>query len=94
MINAGTRGALFWQRFHSYYREEIKARYTELRNRKTIDIDTFNEIVENEASKIPAEFLKENNDKWGYYINGKPNSMQILIFLNNRIKYLDTQWKL
>ena len=94
LINAGTRGALFWQRFHSYYREEIKARYTELRNRKTIDIDTFNEIVENEASKIPAEFLKENNDKWGYYINGKPNSMQILIFLNNRIKYLDTQWKL
>lgn len=90
--NSSVRGTQFWRRFGVYYSTQIKARYLFLKNSGTLSMSNFQKIVESQASKMTSEMIKDDNSSWGYLDVVKKSPQSILIFLKNRIAYLDTQF--
>ncbi len=86
----------FWKNFRTKYDAQIKARYTDLRNKGIISIQTIDEIATNFIRVYGYEHFKKEFDKWGYGFTssvGKASLRRILEHANASITFLDTKWK-
>lgn len=87
----------FWKNFRTKYDTQIKARYTDLRNKGVISIQTIDEIATNFIRVYGYDHFKKEFDKWGYGFTpsvGKASLRQILEFSNASINFLDSKWKI
>lgn len=87
----------FWKNFRTKYDTQIKARYTDLRNKGVISIQTIDEIATNFIRVYGYDHFKKEFDKWGYGFTtsvGKASLRQLLEFSNASINFLDSKWKI
>lgn len=94
-----TSGSLLWERLEKLYKNEIAARYFELRT----NILNTNYVMEkfiNFYNSIPQEVLARETEKWGVAVTGTPipgySIWQIQEYLNSVIPRLDAkynEWK-
>ena len=84
----------FWSTFKTAYAAEIKEEYTRLRN-SFLQTNNLTKYFINQTKAIPRDIYKADFDKWGlFYENGEPQLEHIFSYIDSRLTYLDTQWKI
>ncbi|MDH5825775.1 CotH kinase family protein [Sphingobacterium faecium] len=84
-----------WVIFKTVYLNEIKLAYTELRKSGFINHGNLMKYFTDQIKGVPQDVYADDKKKWGVLWNGGVNETtidQISIWLDSRIKYLDTQW--
>lgn len=84
-----------WPTFRSVYQTQIKEAYTKLRNNGFIHHGNLMKYFTDQVKGIPQDVYNDDKKKWGVLWNGGVNETtmeQIAIWLDSRIKYLDSQW--
>lgn len=85
----------FWANFRTIYSDEIKVRYTKLRNDKIINLDYIQKLFINHTSKYGVDMYKQDLSLWGggaYQSTGKQGVSQVLTYINSSIQFLDNIW--
>lgn len=83
-----------WTVFRTRYITEIRARYTQLR--RTNKFLTHSNLVKyyyNQVKNVPREFYEMDKARWPLiWTNAEPTLLQIEVWLQSRLEYLDSQW--
>ena len=82
-----------WPTFLNVYNNEIKALYTELRKSGFLTTTNLYRYYVEQAKNIPRDVYNNDRDIWPcIWSNADPTIEQIGIFIDNKLKYLDTLW--
>ena len=84
----------FWSTFKNAFITEIKEEYTRLRT-SFLQTNNLTKYFINQTKAIPRDIYKADFDKWGlFYTNGEPQLEHIFSYIESRLTFLDTQWKM
>ena len=83
----------FWNTFKTVFATEIKEEYTRLRA-SFLHTNNLTKYFINQTKSISRDVYKADFDKWGlFYTNGEPQLEHIFSYIDSRLNYLDTQWR-
>lgn len=82
-----------WGVFKTRFSSEISARYKELKNNGIIKTSNIIKNYRDIAKNIPQSVYQQDRELWGnLWKNGESDISQIELFLDNKIKFLDSKW--
>lgn len=81
-----------WTTFKSVYATQIRAMYTSMRRSGFIQTARLYKYFIDQVNEIPAAIYDADRAKWASLWSTEPTMEQIALFIDNKIKYLDTQW--
>lgn len=82
-----------WATFKTRYITQIKAMYTKLRNDGFISTSNLQKYFNDQIKEVPRKVYEDDRAIWPLlFTDGEPTIEQIILFLDSKIKFLDTQW--